>query len=118
LAAGNAKIGVFGPPSDSIVGDFCDHPISNNKGQRQTEQAGLKGIKIPCHQTSYNTEYFSFWNQPFAAENEGRLRHVKIVSTCPEKAGAEMATWRHFRASLLYGVFSEIIRAQRCRLHG
>jgi hypothetical protein len=112
LAAGSAENGVCASPSDSIVGDFCAPPIPIDKGQRQTEQADLKGIKIPCRRTPYNSEYFPFWNQPFAAESEDRLRQVKIVSACPEKAGAEMATWHHFRASLLYGVFSEILQAQ------
>jgi hypothetical protein len=112
LAAGSAEIGISEPPSDSIVGDFCDHPSLNDHGPRQTEQADLKGTKIPRLQTPYNTGYFSFWNQPFAAENEDRLRQVKIVSACPQKAGAEMATWHHFRASLFYGVFSEIFQTQ------
>ena len=60
LAAGSAKTGICASPSDSIVGDFRDHPIPNDEGQRQTEQAGLKGTKIPCLQTPYNTNIFLF----------------------------------------------------------
>ena len=87
--------------SDSIGEDIRVPSVPNGEGQRQTQNAGLKGASIPCLQTPYSKQHFSFWNQPVPAISEDRLRQLKLSSACPEEVGGEMATWSHFSASLL-----------------
>ena len=106
LGAENARAGVCVSHSDSMVGDFRVPFKSNYEGRRETQQAGLRGTKIPCIQAPCNTQYFSFCNQLVATTSDARLRRLKFIFPCPEKAGGEMATLSHFCASLLYGVFS------------
>ena len=88
--------------SDSIGEDIRVPSVPNGEGQRQTQNAGLKGASIPCLQTPYNKQYFSFWNQPVRRES-ARIAcgNLKLSSACPEEVGGEMATWSHFCASLL-----------------
>lgn len=106
------SVGFCASYSDSIVKDFRTPSIPNAPGQRQTKQAGLTGSRIPCLQATYNTQYFSLWNQPVAAKCKNRLQQLKIIFECPEKGGVQMATSGHFCASLLYGVFSDFLQTQ------
>jgi len=87
--------------SDSIGEDIRVPSVPNGEGQRQTQIAGLTGASIPCLQTPYSKQRFSFWNQPVPAISEDRLRQLKLSSACPEEVGGEMATLSHFSASLL-----------------
>jgi hypothetical protein len=98
--------------SDSIETDFRAPSIPNPVGQRPTKRAGLTGTIIPCLQAAYNKQYFSFWNQPVAVQCKKCLRQLKIFFVRPEKGGIEMATSGHFCASLLYGVFSDLLQTQ------
>ena len=75
IIAASTKGGACASQFDSIKKDFGPSPIPNGEGRRQTKHAGLRGTKIPCLQTPYNTQHFSFWNQPVAAQSEDRLRH-------------------------------------------
>jgi len=118
LGAKNAPSGFLASYSDSIERDFRVPPIPNLVGQRQTNQAELKGTKIPCLQTTYNKHYFAFWNQTVAVKSEKGLRRLEIIDIYPEKAGGKMATLSHFCASLLYGVFSDFPSDPKRRLHG
>lgn len=104
--------------SGSILGDFLAPFIPNCAGQRQIEQATLRGTKIPCPQRSYNKIHFFFWNQSVAAEGKDGPRRLKFVHGSPENGGSAVATLNDFSASLLYGVFSEIPSDSRCRFHG
>jgi hypothetical protein len=87
--------------SDSIGEDIRVPSVPIGEGQRETQNAGLKGASIPCLRTLYSKQYFSFWNQPVPAISEDRLRQFKLSSACPEEVGGEMATSSHFSASLL-----------------
>ena len=89
LGAKNAPSGFFASYSDSIDRDFRVPPIPNSVGQRQTNQAELKGTRIPCLQTTYNKQYFAFWNQTVAAKSEKGLRRLEIIDIYPEKAGVK-----------------------------
>jgi hypothetical protein len=90
--------------SDSIGEDIRVPSVSNGEGQRQTQNAGLKGASIPCLQAPYSTQCFPFWIQPVPAISEDRLRQLRMSSACPEEVGGEMETWSHFSASHLYSI--------------
>ena len=89
LRAKNAPSGFFASYSDSIEKDFRVPPIPNSVGQRQTNQAELKGTRIPRLQAPYNEHYFAFWNQTVAVKSEKGLRRLEIIDIYPEKAGAK-----------------------------
>ena len=89
LGAKDAPGGFLASYFDSIVRDILVPPIPNSVGQRQTNQAELKGTRIPRLQTSLNTRYFTFWNQPVAVNSKNCLRPLEIIDICPEKAGAK-----------------------------
>jgi hypothetical protein len=112
LGAVYAPDGFYASYSGSIVKDFRIPFTPNSMGQRPTKRTGLTGTNIPCLQTPYNTQYFSFWNQPVAAKCKNCLRRLKIIFACPEKGGVQVATSGHFCASLLYGVFSDFLQTQ------
>jgi hypothetical protein len=109
IIAASAKIGACTSPFDSMGEDFRLPPIP---GRRQTNQAGLRGTKIPCLQTPYNSQHFPFGNLPVADESAERLRQLKIIHAYPEKAGAKMTASSHSCRSLLFGVFSDSSQIQ------
>jgi hypothetical protein len=89
LGAKNAPGGFLASYFDSIVRDICVPPIPNPVGQRQTNQAELKGTQKARLQAPYNTHYFAFWNQTVAVKINNCLRQPEIIDICPEKAGAK-----------------------------
>ena len=90
--------------SDNIGEDVRVPSVPIGKGQRQTENAGLRGASIPCLQTPYSMQCFPFWNQPVPAISEDRLRQLKMSSACPEEVGGELETRGRFLASHLYSI--------------
>jgi hypothetical protein len=90
--------------SDNIGRDVRVPSVPIGKGRRQTQHAGLRGASIPCLQTPYSMQCFSFWNQPVPAISEDRLRQLKMSSACPEEVGGEVETRSHFSASHLYSI--------------
>jgi hypothetical protein len=109
IIAASAKIGACTSPFDSMGEDFRLPPIP---GRRQTNQAGLRGTKIPCLQTPYNSQHFLLGLPSVAAESEDRLWQLKIIHAYPEKAGTKMTMSSHSRGSFLFGVFSDSSQTQ------
>jgi hypothetical protein len=112
IIAGSAKGGACATQFDSIKKDFGPSPIPNAEGRRQTKHAGLRGTKIPCLQTPYNPQHFSFGNLPVAEQSEDRLRQLKITLTHTWRAGTKMTTLSHFRCSFLFARFSDSSKSQ------
>src|ERR1700739_1660750 len=99
LGAETPRAGVCVSHSDSMVGDFRVPFKSNYEGRRETQQAGLRGTKIPCIQAPCNTHYFSFCNQLVATTSDARFGRLKIIFHSPKKAGGEMETLALFAPS-------------------
>src|SRR6185503_10461892 len=79
IIAGGTKAGACASQFDSIKKDFGPSPIPNAEGRRQTKHAGLRGTKIPCLQTPYNSQGCSFGNLTVAEQSEDRLRQLKFT---------------------------------------
>jgi hypothetical protein len=106
IIAGSAKGGACATQFDSIKKDFGPSPIPNAEGRRQTEHAGLRGTKIPCLQTPYNSQHCSF-----RLPNKARIA-CGITLTHTWRAGTKMTTLSHFRCSFLFARFFDSSKSQ------
>lgn len=104
--------------SGSMLGGFCGPFVSNRPGLRQTEEATLRGTKIPCPQRPYSKRHLFFLNQSVAAEIERDPRQLKFVHGSPDCGGGANTIMTVVAHPASAAFFLNTPSDSRCRLDG
>jgi len=115
---GKMSTGVQVCDSDSMLRGFCAPHISNRTGLRQTEEATLRGTKIPCPQRPYSKKHLFFWNQPVAAEIKDDPRQLEFIHGSPMCGGGAMTAMSGFAHPSSTAFFLNAPSDSKCRLDG
>jgi hypothetical protein len=99
------EAGQAGSQSDTIKTIFTSPPVPKPDGQRQNNLAELVGIK-PLSGLTSQLPRIDQSDQPLAARANHCFRRFEQIPCAGRMGRPQMATLRHFFASLHYGVFS------------